>query len=93
MTGGNKDRMEELIPRLEAQIIRQLNLRDISPGGIDPDEPLFRGRLGLDSIDSLEFIILLEKNYGLRIKDPAEGKKVLHSLSTMAEYIIANGRG
>ncbi len=85
--------MTELIEKLKAQIIGQLNLRDVAPADIDPDEHLFGGPLGLDSIDSLEFIILLEKQYGLRITSPAEGKKVLHSLRTMADYIIANGRG
>lgn len=79
--------MEELIEQLKVQIIKQLNLEDIEPEDIDPDEPLFGEGLGLDSIDALELIVLLEKEYGIKIENPKDGQKVFFSLNTMAEFI------
>lgn len=79
--------MEELIIKLKQEVIQQLNLEDIKPEDIDPDAPLFGEGLGLDSIDALELIVLLEKNYGIKIEDPKDGKKIFFSIRTMAEYI------
>lgn len=79
--------MEELIEKLKSEIIEVLNLEDIEPGDIDADAPLFGEGLGLDSIDALELIVLLEKNYGIKIEDPKDGKKIFFSVRTMAEYI------
>ncbi len=79
--------MEELISKLKQEVIQQLNLEDITPDDIDTDSPLFGEGLGLDSIDALELIVLLEKNYGLKIEDPKDGKKIFYSIRTMAEYI------
>ena len=82
--------MDELIDKLKKEIIAQLNLEDISVDDINPDAPLFGEGLGLDSIDALELIVLLEKNYGIKIEDPKDGKKIFHSIRTMAEYITEN---
>ena len=79
--------MDELIEKLKKEVIQQLNLEDITPEDINPDSPLFGEGLGLDSIDALELIVLLEKNYGLKIEDPKEGKKIFYSIRSMAEYI------
>lgn len=79
--------MEELIEQLKIQIIKQLNLEDVEPGDIDPEEPLFGNGLGLDSIDALELIVLLEKEYGIRIENPKDGQKIFFSVQTMAEFI------
>ncbi|MCD4723940.1 MAG: acyl carrier protein [Bacteroidales bacterium] len=79
--------MEELIQKLKEEIIEVLNLEEMEPGEIDPDAPLFGEGLGLDSIDALELIVLLEKNYGIKIEDPKDGRKIFFSLRTMAEYI------
>ena len=62
--------MEELIEKLKLQIIEQLNLEDIEPEDINADEPLFGTGMGLDSIDALELIVLLEKDYGIKIQNP-----------------------
>jgi acyl carrier protein len=82
--------VEELIARLKAQVIEQLNLEDLSPADIDPKAPLFGDGLGLDSIDALELIVLMEREYGIKINDPSEGKKIFTSLETMAKYIQDN---
>ena len=82
--------MEELIKKLKTQVIEQLNLEDLSPDDIDDKAPLFGDGLGLDSIDALELIVLLEREYGIKINDPMEGKKIFISLETMAQYIQKN---
>lgn len=82
--------MNELIDKLKGEIIEQLNLEDIEPDDIDAADPLFGDGLGLDSIDALELIVLLEKEYGLKIDDPKKGKEIFHSINTLAEYIQKN---
>jgi acyl carrier protein len=85
--------MEQLIAKLKAEIIEALNLSELSPESIDADAPLFVEGLGLDSIDALELIVLLEKKYGLKIGTAEEGKKVLRSVRSMAEFIKENNKG
>ena len=82
--------MEDLIIKLKEQIIEQLNLEDMEPDDIDAEEPLFGAGLGLDSIDALELIVLLEKEYGIKIKNPKDGQKIFFSIRSMAEYIKEN---
>ena len=79
--------MDELIHNLKEQIIDQLNLEDMSPDDIDADDPLFGDGLGLDSIDALELIVLLEKHYGIKIEDPKEGQKIFISVRSIAEFV------
>jgi acyl carrier protein len=80
----------ELKEQLKRQIIQFLNLTELTTADIKDDEPLFGEGLGLDSIDSLEFIVLLKKEYGIDIKDPREGRKILVDVATMADYIQAH---
>ncbi|HZY37542.1 MAG TPA: phosphopantetheine-binding protein [Mucilaginibacter sp.] len=80
----------ELRQQLKCQIIKFLNLTDLKPEDIKDNEPLFGDDLGLDSIDSLELIVLLKKEYGIDIRDPREGRKVLVDVATMADYIQAH---
>jgi acyl carrier protein len=80
--------MEALTEKLKKEIIEVLNLEDVKPEDIDVDAPLFGDGLGLDSIDALELIVLLEKNYGIKIEDPKEGRKIFASVHTMADYIL-----
>lgn len=82
--------MEELKAKLKEEIIEQLNLEDISVSDIKDDTPLFGEELGLDSIDALELIVLLENNYNIKITNPEEGKDVFNSINSMAEYISNN---
>ncbi len=82
--------MDALINELKTRIIEALKLADLKPEDIDADAPLLGEGLGLDSIDALELMLLLEKNYGIKLKNPAEGKEVFKSVRTMAEYIQAN---
>ena len=82
--------MEDLKQKIKLEIIEQLNLEEVKPEEIENDAPLFGDGLGLDSIDALELIVLLDQNYGLTIPDPEKGKEIFHSVNTMAEYITAN---
>lgn len=82
--------MEDLVLELKKDIIESLNLEDVKPEDIDADEPLFGGGLGLDSIDALELIVLLERKYGIKMKDPNKGKEVFKSVNVMAQFITEN---
>lgn len=82
--------MEDLIAKLKVEIIEVLNLEEMEPEDIESDAALFGDGLGLDSIDALELIVLLEKNYGIKIEDPKDGRKIFFSLRTMAEFITEN---
>lgn len=76
---------------LKKKVIEALNLDDVKPEELADDAPLFGDEgLGLDSIDALELIVLLEKNYGIRIKDPKAGKDVFKSIDTMADFVAKN---
>ncbi len=82
--------MDELILKLKEEIIDVLNLLELTPEEIDTEAPLFGDGLGLDSIDAIELVILLEKNYGIKIDEPKKGRKIFASVKTMAEHIVAN---
>lgn len=84
--------MEEtaLKAELKQHIIKYLNLLDIRPEDIKDEEPLFGDAYGLDSIDALELSVLMEREYGIKITDPAEGRKILYDVNSMAAHILAN---
>ena len=83
--------MEEIILRLKEQIIDALNLEDMTPEDIDSQSPLFGEEgIGFDSIDALEIIVLLEKNYGIRLANAAEGKSIFTSIENIAKYVSEN---
>lgn len=81
----------ELKEELKGKMIDALNLEDIVVTDLEDDAPLFgEDGLGLDSIDALELIVLLEKNYGIKISDPKEGKNIFKSVNVMADYVEKN---
>jgi len=80
--------IEDLIPKLRKEIIDQLQVEGIVPEEVDPEAPLFgEGGLGLDSIDVLELVVLLDKNYGIKIRASKEAPKIFYSIKSIAEYI------
>lgn len=79
--------MEELKQELKTKIIEQLNLEDINVENINDTDPLFGDGLGLDSIDALELIVMLDKDYGIKLSDPKEGRAIFESVEVMARYI------
>lgn len=82
--------MDELILKVKNEIISALKLEGMTPDEIDTDAPLFNEGLGLDSIDALELIVLMDKNYGIVVEDPKIGKAALETVRTMAEFIQTN---
>lgn len=78
---------EQLKQQVKEQIVKFLNLNNIKPEDIKDDQPLFGDGLGLDSIDSIELIVMLSREYGINIQDPKEGRKVLNTVDTMVDYI------
>ncbi|MCC8038035.1 MAG: phosphopantetheine-binding protein [Bacteroidales bacterium] len=83
--------MDQLINELKTQLIDALNLEDMSPDDLDAQAPLFSAEgLGLDSIDALEIIVLLEKKYGIRLANAAEGKAIFTSIENIARYVAEN---
>lgn len=82
--------MEELVLKLKEQIIEVLKLDDLTPDEIDSQAPLFGDGLGLDSIDALEIIVLLEKQYGIRLANAAEGKTIFTNIENIAKYVYEN---
>lgn len=81
---------KELIEQLKVQLIEQLNLEDLEVADIGDDMLLFGDELGLDSIDALEIIVLLEKEYGVKIENQEEGQKVFKSVQSIAQFILEN---
>lgn len=82
--------MNNLIDQLKNQIIEALNLEDMTAQDIDAEAPLFGEGLGLDSIDALELIVLLEREYGIKLSNPAEGKEIFKSVASIADYVSKN---
>ena len=83
--------MDALIAELKQKVVEALNLEELSAEEINENTPLVGADgLGLDSIDALELIVLLDKEYGIRLSDPKQGKEIFYSIATMAEYIQKN---
>ncbi|MCQ2117468.1 MAG: phosphopantetheine-binding protein [Bacteroidales bacterium] len=82
--------MEELILEFKKHLIEELNLEDLNPEDIDNDAPLFGEGLGLDSIDALEILLILERKYGIKLRNSADAKAIFKSVRTIAEYIRDN---
>ena len=82
--------MKELKEELKNKIIEELNLGHLNVQDISDSDPLFREGLGLDSIDALELIVMLDKDYGIKLNDPTEARKVFQSIENLASYINKN---
>jgi acyl carrier protein len=82
--------MDNLMQKLKVQVIDRLNLKDLKPADIGDDQPLFVEGIGLDSIDALELIVLLQQEYNIKLSNAEDGPRVFHSIRTMADYITAN---
>lgn len=83
--------MDELVEKLKKQIAASLNLDEEAVAKIDPAAPLFGAGLGLDSIDALELVVMLERHYGIRITDIEVGRTAFASINALAVFL--RGRG
>jgi acyl carrier protein len=82
--------MDTLTEELKNKLIEILNLTDVTPEDIDENEQLVGGELGIDSIDVLEMVVMVEKEYGVVINNKEIGEKVFSTLAALAEYIHSN---
>ncbi len=79
--------MEDLIAELKHKLVQTLDLQDVDPEQIGDDDPLFGEGLGLDSIDVLELVVMIERDYGVKIDNKEIGERVLISIHTLADYL------
>ena len=91
MKEENGKDLEQIRKKLKELLVDSLSLEGIDPANIKDDEILFNEGLGLDSLDAVEIIVLLQRNFGINIKDINEGKKILYSIDTLANYIHKEG--
>ena len=84
----NNNDLTALKQKLKSLIIEELSLEDIEPDEISDDAQLFGDGLGLDSLDAVELVVLLQRNFGIQIKDLEEGREIFKDLNTLAKYII-----
>lgn len=84
--------LTELKAKLKNLIIEDLSLEDISPDDIEDDAPLFGEGVGLDSLDAVELVVLLQRNFGIQIKDLEQGRKIFENLDSLARYVHENGK-
>lgn len=85
--------MDDLLNELRSRIIDTLKLDEVAPGDITAEEPLFGEGLGLDSIDALELVVMVEKHYGIVIEDRETGRAAFESLTSLARFITSNRPG
>ncbi len=83
----NKQSFEELKKQLKALLIENLSLEDVSVSDIVDDEPLFGEGLGLDSLDAVEIVVLMQRTWGVEVKDTEQSKEVFFSIETLAQFI------
>lgn len=79
--------MTDLKRRLKELLIERLKFEDMTPDDISNDEPLFAGGLGLDSIDALEIVVMLESEFGIKVKNEGSAREHFRSIGTLADYI------
>ena len=83
--------LEELRKELKELLVESLSLDDIRPEEIGDDDPLFDEEgVGLDSLDGVELVVMLQRNYGLDVKDMQKGREIFQSISTLADYVMKN---
>ncbi|HWS15201.1 MAG TPA: phosphopantetheine-binding protein [Candidatus Methylomirabilis sp.] len=73
--------------KLKTILVKELNLEELTPEDIDENAPLFGEGLGLDSLDAVELVVILQKHFGVEIKDMEEGRSAFQSVNTLAAYI------
>ncbi len=82
--------LAQIRAKLKELLVTSLSLEDVKPADIKDDEILFGEGLGLDSLDAVEIVVLLQRNFGLEVKDMNEGKKIFYSVDTLARYVLEN---
>lgn len=87
MDGTEMNGLEEIKSKLKGALIEQLSLEDLRPEDIDDDEALFEEGLALDSLDAVEIVVVLQRQFGINMKDADMNREVFQSINTLAGYI------
>ncbi len=82
--------LEELKRELKERLVESLSLEDVDPEDIDDDAPLFGEGLGLDSLDGVELVVMLQRHYGLDVREMQKGREIFQSVNTLADYVSNN---
>lgn len=90
MEESKEKNLDEIRKLLKQLLVENLSLEDILPEDIKDDEILFGDGLGLDSLDAVEIVVLLQRNFGLEVKDMKQGREIFYSIDTLARYIYEN---
>ncbi|VAX38164.1 Acyl carrier protein (ACP1) [hydrothermal vent metagenome] len=90
MDEQDNKKLEEVRSQLKELLVDHLSLEDIDPKSIKDDEPLFGDGLGLDSLDAVEIVVLLQRNFGLEVSDMEKGREIFYSIDTLAQYVVTN---
>jgi len=92
MQDEKEEQLKSIRKKLKELLVANLSLEGVKPENIKDDEILFGEGLGLDSLDAVEIVVLLQRNFALEVKDMSEGKKIFYSVNTLAEYVYANAK-